>query len=231
MDARPVWGGRRLKLVAGCLLGVVAVVLLAGGCVRARVAVAVTPDDLVTGEVVVASVVGSDQEPGAVLTPPAEVASKVRAEPYRQDGYAGTRLLFSELTFEEFGVLLQSVTDTPDGLRLELRRAGALVLFNGRVDLTGMPNPERSDVQVRISFPGAITGTNGEQENRTVSWIIQPGKVTELTATARYAEPGSRGWAQWALLVGALAGFVVLVITVLAYLSHRQSVDQPVRIR
>lgn len=231
MDARPPWGGRRLKLVAGCLLGVVAVVLVSGGCTRARVAVAVTPDDLVTGEVVVATVVGSDQEPGSVLTPPAAVASKVRAEPYRQDGYAGTRLLFTELTFDEFSVLLQSVTDAPDGLRLELRRAGALVLFNGRVDLTGMPNPERSDVQVRISFPGTVTGTNGEQQERTVSWIVQPGKVTELTATARYAEPGSRSWGQWALLVGVLALFVVLIITVLAYLSHRQFADQPVRIR
>ena len=206
--------------------------LLAGGCVRTRVAVAVSPDDLVTGEIVVAVTVGSEQEQGSVLSPPSDLAPRVRAQPYRQDGYAGTRLLFNDLTFDQFSRLLDSATDAPDGLAVELRRAGSFVLLNGRIDLTGIPNPERADVQIRISFPGSVTGTNGDLEDETVSWIVQPGKVTELSATARYTEPGTRSWSQWALLVGALTVTVALIIGLLAYVAHRRYVDQlalPVR--
>jgi Protein of unknown function (DUF3153) len=220
------WGGRRLRLLVGFGLGLLVVALLTGGCVRARIAVAVSPDDLVTGEIVIAVVVLSEQEKGSVLTPPADVAGKVRAQPYRQDGYAGTRLLFTDLTFDEFGRLLLAAAEAPDGLQLELRRAGSFVLFNGRVDLSGVPNPERADVQIRISFPGSVTGTNGDQEDETVSWVLLPGEVTELSATARYTEPGTRSWSQWALLVGALAALVVLIIGLLAYLTHRRYADQ-----
>lgn len=224
-------GGRRPRLVAGCILGLLTVTLLAGGCMRARVAVAIGPDDLVTGEVVIATIVNSDQEPGAMLQPPADLGSRVQAQPYRQDGYAGTRLLFTDLSFDEFERLLLTATDTPEGMQLELRRAGSFVLFNARVDLSGMPNPERADVQVRISFPGSVTGTNGDQEDSTVSWIVQPGQATDFTATARYTEPGTRSWSQWALLIGGLALVVVLIVGLLAYLSHRRFLDQPVRAR
>jgi hypothetical protein len=218
-------------LLVGCVLGVLTIALLAGGCVRMRVAIALGPDDLITGEIVMAVVVQTEQEQGSVLSPPADLAAKVRTEPYRQDGYAGTRLLFDGLTFDEFDRLLQSNADALGESRFELRRAGGFVLFSGRVDLTGVPNPERTDVQVRISFPGTVSGTNGDQQDETVSWIVQPGQVTELTATARYAEPGTRSWGQWALLVGGLAAFVVLIIALLAYLTHRRYADEPVRIR
>lgn len=198
---------------------------------RARIAIAVSPDDLVTGEIVVAVVVQTEQEQGSVLAPPADLAAKVRAQPYRQDGYAGTRLLFTDLTFDEFGRLLRTATEPPEGMQFELRRAGSFVLFSGRIDLTGVPNPARADVQVRISFPGSITGTNGDEQDETVSWLVQPGKVTELSATARYTEPGTRSWSQWALLVGGLAMLVVLIIGLLAYVTHRRFADQPLGAR
>jgi len=221
------WWGRRLRLLVFSVLGLLTASLLAGGCVRARVAVAVSPDDLVTGEIVVAVTVASEQEPGVALGAPEDLAGRVRAEPYRQDGYAGTRLLFSDLTFEEFGRLVLSATEAPEGLQFELRRAGSFVLLTGRVDLTGIPNPELADVQVRVSFPGSVTSTNGDLQDGTVAWLVEPGKVTELSATARYTEPGTRSWSQWAALVGAMAGLVALVIALLAYWAHRRFADQP----
>jgi Protein of unknown function (DUF3153) len=217
-------------MLAGFAFAVLAVGLLAGGCVRARVAIAVDNNDLVTGEMVVAVVVQSDREPGSVLEPPADLAGKIRTEPYRQDGYAGTRVLFTKLTFEEFDRLVKTSADVPAGLQIELRRAGGLVVLNGRVDMSGVPNPERADVQIRVSFPGTVTGTNGDHQGATVSWIVEPGKITELAATVRYAEPGTRSWEQWALLLGAMTGSVVVIIALLAYYAHR-SADQPVRAR
>ena len=223
MSGCPAWGRRRLASTVGwVLLGL----LLTGGCMRARVAVAVGADDRVTGEVVIAVVVQSEQEAGAVLTPPPELAAKVRTEPYRQDGYAGTRLLFTGLTFEEFGRLNDAGGGAPQRLHFELRRSGNLVLFNGRVDLTTLPAPERADVEIRMSFPGRLTATNGDQDDETVTWTTPAGRVSELSATARYAEPGSRTWLQWALVVGGLAGLVVLVTAVLAFIAHRRFVRQ-----
>jgi len=215
-------GGRRLLSLAGFAFAVLVVGLLAGGCVRARVAIAVSNSDLVTGEMVVGVVVQSDKEPGSVLRPPADLAGKIRAEPYRQDGYAGTRLLFTELTFDELDRLMKTSADAPAGMQFELRRAGGLVVLNGRVDLSGVPNPDQADVQLRFSFPGTIIGTNGDQQGETVSWIVEPGRVTELSATARYAEPGTRSWGQWVLLLGAMAGSVVVIIAMLAFYAHRR---------
>jgi hypothetical protein len=222
-------GGRRLLRLAGFAFAVLAIGMLSGGCVRARVAIAVSNDDLVTGEMVVAVVVQSDQEPGSVLKPPPELAGKIRSEPYRQDGYAGSRLLFTELTFDELDRLVKTSADAPAGMQFELRRAGGLVVLNGRVDLTGVPNPDQADVQLRFSFPGTIIGTNGEQQGETVSWIAEPGRITELTATARYAEPGTRSWGQWVLLLGAMAGSVVVIIALLAYYAHRRFAGRPAR--
>lgn len=217
-------------MLAGFAFAVLAVGLLAGGCVRARVAIAVNDNDLVTGEMVVAVVVQSEQEPGAVVKPPADLAGKIRTEPYRQDGYAGTRVLFTELTFDELDRLMKTSADAPAGLQFELRRAGGLVVLNGRVDMSGVPNPERADVQLRFSFPGTIIGTNGDHQDETVSWIAEPGKVTDLTATVRYAEPGTRSWEQWALLLSGMAGSVVVIIALLAYYTHRRFSEQPARI-
>jgi Protein of unknown function (DUF3153) len=216
-----------LPLLAVCtLLGVG--LLAAAGCTRARIAVAIGTNDLVTGEIVVAVVVQSEQEPGAVLSPPPDLSSKVRTEPYRQDGYAGTRMLFTGLTFDELSRLAETPGDSPERVQFDLRRAGNLVLLNGRIDLSGIPNPERTDVQIRISFPGPVVATNGDQQGETVSWIMEAGKVSELTASARFAEPGTRSWQQWALLVGGLAGLVVLMIGLLAYYTHRRFARQAV---
>ncbi len=207
----------------GLIVGMLTVGVLGSGCMRAQVAAAVRTDDTVTGEIVVATVVAATEEPGAVIQPPPDLASRVRAQPYRQDDYAGTRLLFSGLTFDEFARLNEISGGDSDRLRFQLRRAGDLVLFTGRVDLVEIAAPERVDVGVRMSFPGRITTTNGRQVGNEVSWQPAAGQVTELTATVRYADPTTPPWTQWAAIVGGLAGLVVIMVMVLAFVAHRRS--------
>lgn len=215
-------GGTRAALA----VVVAAIALLTTGCLRAQVAAAIRSDDTVTGEMVLATVVAADTEAGAVVTPPDELRSRVRTQPYRQDGYAGTRLLFEGLTFEEFGSLTGSEGAPSDRLDFELRRAGDLVLFTGRVDLTEVAAPERVDVTVRLTFPGRVTATNGQLTGNEVAWRPAPGERTDLSATARYPDPDATPWTQWAYLVGGAAGVVAVLVLVLALVSHRMSARQ-----
>lgn len=203
--------------------GVLAAVLLTTGCLRIQVAAAVRSDDTVTGEIVIAVPVSKPEEPGSVVAAPPELASRVRAQPYRQDDYAGTRLLFDGLTFDEFARLHQLGGGDRERLQLQLRRAGDLVLLTGRVDLVDLPTPERADVAVRLSFPGRVTNTNGRQTGNEVSWRPPTGQVSELTATIRYADPSAPRWTTWAAIVGGLAGVVVLTVLLLAFVAHRRS--------
>jgi len=214
--------GRVARVTAA--VGVLAVALLASGCLRAQVAAAVRSDDTVTGELLIATSVGDDaSNQGAVLTPPANLRDRVRTQPYRQDGYAGTRMLFDGLSFEEFGRLNQVPGGEGNRLRFQLRRSGDLVLFTGRVDLVEIAAPERVDVAVRMSFPGRITATNGRQTGNEVSWQPPAGQITELTTTARFADPGAAPWTQWAAVIGGLAAVVVLAVLLLAFVAHRRS--------
>lgn len=219
-------GGR----VASAVAGVLAVVLLAGGCLRAQIVAAVQSDDTVTGEMVIASVANAGDNGGnAALTPPPDLASQVRTQPYQQDGYVGTRLLFTALSFEDFGRLGELAGgDAPNGkgnrIRLQIRRSGDLVLFTGRVDLVQIPAPERVDVGLRMSFPGRLADTNGQQTGNEVYWHPAPGEITELTATARYADPNTKPWTQWAAMVGGIVAAAVLIVLLLALLTHRWSI-------
>lgn len=214
-------GSPRRCAVFGALVAALAV--LSTGCVRSQVAIAISPEDKVTGEIVVAVVVPTEQDQGAALVPPSDIGPRVRAEPYRQDGYAGTRLLFTGLSFDEFARLNQMPDGEGNRLRFQLRRAGDLVLFTGRVDLVQIAAPERVDVAVRMSFPGRVTATNGKQTGNEISWQPPAGQLTDLTATVRYADPAAAPWIRWAAMVGGLAGFVVIVVLLLAFLAHRRS--------
>lgn len=204
-------------------LGVLAAGVLTSGCLRAQVAAAVGADDTVTGEVVIATVTAKPDEPGSVITPPGDFAARVRVQPYRDGDYAGTRLLFDRLTFEEFGRLNQVPGGEGRRLRFQLRRSGTLVQFTGRVDLVDIAAPDRVDVAVRLSFPGRVNSTNGQLTGNEVSWQPAAGEVTDLSATVRYADPSSPPWTQWAAIVGGLAGLVVIAVLLLAFFAHRRS--------
>ena len=192
------------------------------GCIRVHAALAVSPDDRVSGELIVATVqVG--EENGPQLTIPPELSDRVRAEKYLQDGYVGQRVTFSGLRFVDLAQLVQTISEIKQ-YRLSLRRAGDLVTLAGSIDLTQVP-ADRADVQIKVAFPGSVVRTNGDEDDGTVSWSPKPTSVTEFDAVAQYSSNGGDSWLKWSLLVGGSALLAALVATLLALLAHRRSLS------
>jgi len=201
---------------------------LLGGCARVRTALAVQPDDTVTGEIVLATPGKAPTDKGPTVTLPPGLAPDVDVTPYRQEGYTGSLLTFSRLTFEQVGELTSAVGPSGDRVQFTLRRAGGRVLVGGSVDLTTV-SVDKADFQLKISFPGQVVESNGETDAGTVSWTFQAGKVGDITAVVAYADPHAPSPLNWTL---GLAGVVVLVagsVVLLARRTRNPPVGPPIR--
>ncbi len=199
------------------LLAVLLVGMLLGGCARVRTALAVQPDDTVTGEIVLATPETGPDDPGPAVTLPPELQSDVDVTEYRQDGYTGSVLRFSNLSFAQVAALSR-VAGAPDGpVRLDLRRAGNRVLLVGAVDLTTV-SVDRADFQLKISFPGQVLESNGEVDSGTVSWAFTPGEVGDVAAVVAFDDPNAPSAVNWTL---GLAGVVALLAAVIVLIARR----------
>lgn len=211
------------RCVAAALLMLLATLTLAG-CVRAHASLTVNEDDLVSGELVIATVRTARNTTGPELTVPEALSDRVRTEPYDRDGYVGTRLTMTDLTFTELSLLVDSITEAKQ-YRLTMRRSGNLVSMVGSIDLNQVPR-KRADVRVQVSFPGTITNTNGTVRGGTITWTPEPGDVTEFSATTSYSDRTALSWSDWVTMVAAGAVVVALVVAVLALIAHRRAVRQ-----
>jgi len=183
-------------------------VLTLGGCTQVRAALAVQPDDTVSGEVVIAA-------PGS--TPPTVAVPAdldVEVEPYREAGFTGSRLSFSGLDFAEVAKLTSA---TAGGARatLGLRRFGNRVLVDGSADLAAV-SADRADFQLKMTFPGEVLETDGELAARTVTWMFRPGERDDIHAVVRFADPKGPSAPLWTLLLSGLVGLACLVVVWLA---------------
>lgn len=194
------------------------------GCLRVHAALAVSPDDLVSGELTVAALPISQQDNGPTLTIPPELNERVRAETYTADGYVGQKITFSDLRFVDLDQLVDSIS-TVKQYRLSFRRAGELVTMAGSIDLTQVPPDRGADVQIKVAFPGSVNRTNGDEDDGTVSWAPKPGSVTEFDAIARYSDSGGASLTTWTMIVGGIALLAALVAGLLALLTHRRSLS------
>jgi hypothetical protein len=191
------------------------VVGMLGGCARVRTALAVQPDDTVTGEIVLATPQQGPDDKGLVATVPEDLRDDVDVSEYRQDGYAGALLRFSGLSFAQVAELT-AVAGPPGQQRTELtlRRAGNRVLVNGKVDLTTIP-VDLADFQLKISFPGEVLDTNGDSESGTVSWTFTPGQVDDVSAVIAYDDPNAPSAAGWtaglSVVVAAACAAVIMM--------------------
>jgi len=202
---------------------VVAVLLLIllpllSGCLRARMTMGVSGDDQVTGEIIVATQGGAQAPP---MTTPRGIADRVSVRPYNQDGYQGSQIFFSDLSFAELQQLTMLTSLGAGQYHLGLRRTGSMVKLEGSANLSTLRS-EGADVQLQINFPGDVTATNGIRQGTSgVRWQLPPGENSILEATASYDDPGTRGYQNWLLLVTVL----VLGASVAVVLMARKARD------
>lgn len=192
------------------------------GCLRVHAAIAVSQDDLVSGELVIASLPMNSDDDGPTMEVPSELGDRVRTERYTANGYLGQKVTFSELKFTDITLLVEKASSLQQ-YRISFQRSGNLVTMAGSIDLTQVPK-DRADVQIKIAFPGEITRTNGKEANGTITWKPKPGAVTEFDATARYSGTSGASLTYWGLIVGAGAVGVAAIVALLALLAHRRSV-------
>lgn len=205
----------RIRLPVLVLLLAFVAPLLAG-CLRTHASITISRDDLVSGEIIAAVKPRDDKDQGPQFDGNIPFSQKVSVSPYSADGYVGSRASFDGLTLAE---VPQLANLSPDGtgVDISLRRAGDLVILEGRVDLTTVADPE-ADVTFSAQFPDEVTSTNGERiDTNTVEWKLKPGAVTTMTAQSRYTDPSTRSFGAAAIWLGLAACLVAGIIAVLAW--------------
>ena len=211
---------RRIGLLALAL--VLLIVPMATGCVRVRASITVSPDDKVSGQITAASKPRNANDAGPQLLNDLPFSNKVAVSKYERDGYVGSQAVFSDLTFSELPQLANMNRDSA-GVDISLRRAGDLVILEGRADMTLLTDPD-ADVSLNVSFPGEVTSTNGDRvDTDVVEWKLKPGVVSTMTAQARYTDPSARSFTGAAVWLGIASFFVAGLIALLAWVSRDRS--------
>ena len=181
-----------------------ALTLLLTGCLKLDMALTVSSDDTVDGELVFAvnkellelsgqtvdDFLGQTQVPSDV-----EGATQ---EPYEDDTFVGTKVIFDSVPLAE----LQRSSD-PDSLSIvregdRFEVTGVLDLSTTDRELQGNPLEgqiteafDTAELRIAVTFPGEIIETNGQVDGTTVTWEPKFGERTELTAVASASGDGA----------------------------------------
>ena len=222
---------RRTRVVSALVAA--AAILLLSGCVRFQAQLTVTPQNTLNGDIVVASIVGDgdsakdDAKARAEsienqLLPNLSGAVGVTRTDYDEDGYAGSRLTLSNTPIEAIG------SDSADG-SLSLTRDGDTFVFDGVINFTPDSDEEPdgaddSNIEVAITFPGAVSEHNGALDGTRVSWNTSYEGSLEMHAVAG-TEPV--GPSPWLLALAVLAIIAVIAIVVVVSRKRPRPVDAP----
>ncbi len=210
---------RALRTVALLLLAPLAV-----GCVRVQAAITVSTDDKVSGNIIAAVKPRDSGDTGPQFDAASSVgfSQKIAVSPYEADGYVGSQANFADLSFAELPQLA-NLSNEAAGVDISLRRAGDLVILEGRVDLTSVTDPE-AEVSFSATFPGEVTSTNGDRAGAgSVEWKLKPGVVTNLNAQARYTDPSARSFTAAGISLVIAAFLVAGLIAALAWRDRDQT--------
>ncbi len=214
--------------------------VLLTGCIKLNVDFSVSSDNQVSGTIVFAfskqllQLTGQSAEEliGSSAPIPSDVPG-VSAKPYDDGEFSG-----QEFTFE--GVpLAQFNTDDPEGLSIV--RQGDTFIVSGVMDLSSpvgasgaagsIPGIEDAlagaDIRISVTFPGAVTDTNGTVDGTTVTWSPKIGERLELRATAGATGSGSSSTSS-ILLIGGIALGVIVLIVVIALVMKGRRKGEPV---
>lgn len=184
----------------GALVAVSAAFLLTG-CLRVEMNVTLQEDDTADGDVVMAVAAGTGESLGATDEdiveqlfgdvesdyPGAEVAD------YSEDEYVGKRVTFTGTPLSDMSFAGQNLTVTRDG--------DEYVVEGTYADPTGGDFdslPETATMTLAVTFPGAISSSNGTVDGTTVTWDL-----TDAPATleARGGASASSGPSMWLIIV------------------------------
>jgi hypothetical protein len=196
---------------------------LATGCLRVRSSLTISPDDLVSGEIIAAAKPRTSKDTGPQLDGNnLPFSQKVAVSNYDSDGYVGSQAVFSDLTFGELPQLAHMNSDAA-GVNLSLRRNGNLVILEGRADLTSVTDPD-ADVELTVAFPGTVTSTNGDRiESEVVQWKLKPGVVSTMSAQARYTDPNTRSFTGAGIWLAIASFAAAAVVALLAWIGRDRS--------
>ena len=194
--------------------------MLVSGCLRANVAMTITGDDLVSGQLRIATQTSAGAAP-LRLKPPPDLADRVQVKPLEMNGNLGSEMSFRGLTFAEMERLGKALSGSESRFQFHIQRSGSIVTVRGSVDLTPLADTD-SDVLIEVNAPGEPTMTNGKESAGLVSWNPQPGEVTQLAATYQFTGAETQGWTIWALVLGGITLGVAVLITTLALVAHKR---------
>jgi hypothetical protein len=195
---------------------------LATGCLRVRASLTISPDDLVSGEIIAAAKPKNNKDTGPQLDTNLPFSQKVVTSNYDSDGFVGSQAVFSDLTFAELPQLAHMNADA-SGVNLSLRRNGNIVILEGRADLTALTDPD-AEIELTVAFPGTVTSTNGDRiESEVVQWKLKPGVVSTMTAQARYTDPNTRSFTGAGIWLGIASFAAAGVVALLAWISRDRS--------
>lgn len=202
------------RALALALVLLVALTALSG-CARVRAALAVQPDDTVNGEIVVATPEKGPDDRGPAITVPEDIADDVEVTPYRQEGYAGSLLRFTGLTFDQLATLSSAAGPIGEKVQFALRRIGNRLIVSGKADLTTVP-VDRADFQLKITTSGEVLETNGDGEAGTASWTFDAGEVGDISAVIAVDDPNAPSPLNWTLLMTVVVALVIGGVVLLA---------------
>jgi hypothetical protein len=219
--------------IAGRIAALAALALLMSACLKLDMDLEVTADNTVNGSVIFAversvlDLAGGSVEDflGTDAPLPSDVPG-VSVEDYDEGDFVGQRYTFDAVPLERF-----NEGSDPDQLSITregdvFRVSGVLDLASGLTGTTGLTGIDPSEflqgaeLQIRLTFPGEVTETNGEADGNTVTWVPEFGERLELQATASAVGGGGDSNLTLWLIIGGVV--VVLAIVAAVVLSQRR---------
>ncbi|MGH2591725.1 MAG: LppM family (lipo)protein, partial [Actinomycetota bacterium] len=169
---------------AGRVAAIGALALLLSACLKLDIDLQVQADNTVSGGIIfgvdkqlLELTGGSVEDILGTSAPIPEDVEGVTTEPFEDDTFVGQQFSFEGVPLEEFSSGDLVITREGEVFRV----SGALDLssgLDGATGLSGLTGPfspeellQGAEMQVRMTFPGEVTESNGEVDGNTVTWI------------------------------------------------------------
>ncbi|HET9311867.1 MAG TPA: hypothetical protein VFP41_11675 [Actinomycetota bacterium] len=181
-------------------------ILLLAGCLKLDMAITLSPDDTVDGEIVFAvnkellELTGQNIDDMLGDTAVPDDVEGATTEPYEDDRFVGTRVVFEDVALEDM-----QENSAPDSLSIErvgdtYEVSGVMDLGTEDAELEGNPFEDQiaeafdtAELRIAITFPGEVLETNGRVDGTTVTWEPVFGERAEFTAVASASGDGPEG--------------------------------------